>query len=696
VRVEGDREHPGSRGFMCLRGRTILEHLYNKERINYPLKRKGKRGDNEWVKISWEKALDEIAEKLAILKVKYGAETLAFSHGSYRTYGWTLKRFFNLFGSPNIMGAQNVCRCPGWTIEWATFGGPIFPDFKNTKLIILPGSHFKESCPHPAWSGLIKAKKAGAKIIVIDPVKHDEAKIADIWLPIRPGTDVLVFLSIIKYIIENELYNKNFVNNFCSGFDKLKEHVQDFSIDKASNITGVNKDLIIDVAKLYAEISPAVIPWTFGIDKQGINANQAQRARLILIALKGDIDIRGGELFGRNGVGPITDYEMEGNEFLSESQKFKQIGAEKHKLMAYPGWNLISEAALKKPSFYALPPVSEFGASAFAPDVFESMITGRPYKVAVFFSQASNPIVTLPNPHKIYKALMSTELNVVMDYYMTPTAALADYVLPAASTLERNDIQDIHGFANVIIANPKAMEPLFDRRDDYFLWKELGIRLGQSKYWPWSDMEEALDYRLSGVGLTFKDLCDNYIYSIAPKYEKYKELGFPTPTNKVELYSTIFEKLNYAPLPIYRSYENKEKLNKKYPLTLITGTRFMPMYHSELRQIPSARKVHPEPLAKINKKTADKYNVIDNSWIIVENTFGQAKFKLKIDENMQDNMIHLDHGRWFPEKDGRLPELFGAFESNCNCLCPDNEDFVAPEIGSWPHTSLFCSIKNVE
>ncbi len=696
IKVEGDKEHPVSQGFTCARGRTILEHLYHKDRVNYPLKRKGDRGQNEWIKISWQQALDEIAEKLATLKEKYGAETLAFSHGTYRTYGWPLKRFFNLFGSPNIMGAQNVCRCPGWTIEWATFGGPIFPDFKNTKLIILCGSHFKESCPHPAWSGLIKAKNAGAKIVVIDPVKNDEAKIADLWLPIRPGTDVLLFLSIIKYFIDNELYNKNFVDNYCSGFDKLREYINTFSIDNAVNITGIDKNLIVEVAKLYAEITPAVIPWTFGLDKQGLNANQAQRARLILIALKGDIDIEGGEFFGRNGVGPITDYEMEGNKFLSDSQKLKQIGSEKHKLMAYPGWDLISKAALKKPPHYALPPVAEFGASAFAPDVFEAMETGKPYKVTAFFSQASNPIVTLPNPSKIYKALMSTELNVVMDYYMTPTAALSDYVLPAASTLERADIQDFHGFSNSIVANPKAMEPLYERRDDYFLWRELGIRLGQSKYWPWSTMEEALDYRLSSVGLTFKELCNNYIYSIPPVYEKYKDYGFPTPTGKVELYSTIFEELGYNPLPVYKSYKNNEKLNKEYPLTLITGTRFMPMYHSELRQIATARKIHPEPLAKLNKKTADKYKVIDNSWILVENPFGSAKFKLKIDEIMQDDMIHLEHGWWFPEKEGNLPGLFGVFESNCNCLCPDKEDFIAPEIGSWPHTALFCRIKNIE
>ena len=694
-KIVGDKEHPLSRGFTCARGRMILEHLYHKDRINYPLKRKGERGENEWQRISWQQALDEIADKLNNLKEKYGAETLAFAHGTYRTYGWPLKRFFNLFGSPNIMGAQNVCRCPGWTVEWATFGGPITSDFKNTKLIILCGSHYKESCPHPAWSGIINAKKAGAKIVVIDPMKNDEARIADIWLPINPGTDVLIFLSIIKYFIDNNIYNKDFVDNYCFGFNELKEYIKNFSIDNAANITGVDKKRILEVAKLYAEISPAIIPWTFGIDKQGINTNQAQRARLLLIALKGDIDIAGGELFGRNGIGPITDYEMEENEYLNDSQKLKQIGADTYKLMAYPGWELIKEAVLKKPREYALPPVAEFGASAFAPKVFEGMIAGNPYTISAFFSQASNPLVTLPNPKKIFKALMSTQLNVVMDYYITPTAALADYVLPAACTLERADIQDMHGISNVIVANPKAMEPLYERRDDYFLWKELGIRLNQGKYWQWSTMEEALDFRLQRIGLTFKDLCDAYVYTLDSTYEKYKINDFPTPTGKVELYSTIFEKLHYDPLPTFKYPQGYEKFWEEYPLTLITGTRFMPMYHSELRQINSARKIHPEPIAMINKETADKYRLIDNSWIIAENPFGSAKFRLKIDEIMQNNMIHLEHGWWFPEGEGSLPELFGVFESNCNLLCPDDQAFISQEIGSWPHTALFCRIKNI-
>jgi len=692
TKVTGDPEHPMSRGFICSRGKTILEHLYHKERVNFPLKRKGDRGSNEWIRITWDQALDEIAEKLLDLKEKYGPETLAFAHGTYRTYGWPVKRFFNLFGSPNIMGAQNICRCPGWIIEWSTCGGPLFSDMTNSKLIILCGSHFKESSPHPGWTSLVKAKKNGAKLIVVDPIKNDEAEIADKWLGINPGTDVYLFLAWIKYIIENNLFNKDFVEKYCFGFGELKEHIKKFTYDEASKITNVKKEDIIEVADLYAKTFPAVIPWTFGLDKQGINANQAQRARLILEALTGNFDIKGGELIGRNGVGPITDYEMEANEYLKSSQREKQIGSQKHRLMAYPGWELIEEAALKKDPSYALPPVAEFGASAFAPDVFDAMITGKPYNVTAFISQASNPIVTLPNGEKIYRALLNSKLNVVMDYYITPTAALADYILPAACTLERADIQDMHGFSNIIIANKKAIEPLYERKDDYYLWKELGRRVGQEEFWPWNTMEEALDFRLKRAGISFYELCESYQYSMEPKYKKYETHGFATPTGKIELYSTIFDKLEYPPLPVYKEPKSSVSSNEE-SVILITGVRFMPMYQSELRQIKSARMKHPEPLALLNSKTAGHFNLHNNQYIVAENDFGKAVFKLKISEKMQDNMIHLEHGWWFPEESGKLPHLFGVFRSNCNNLCPDTSDFVAIEIGSWPHSALNCTVK---
>ncbi len=697
VSVRGDEDHPMSRGFMCSRGKTILEHLYHDSRLNYPLKRTGDRGTNNWKRVSWKEALDEISEKLGKIREKYGAESLVFSHGTYRTYGWPIKRFFNLFGSPNIMGAQSICRCPSWIVEWTTYGSPCFPDMRNTSLIVLFGSHPKDSCPHPAWTGIKRAKERGVKLIVADPMRNAEAELADMWLPLRPGTDLMIMLSWIKLIIEEKLFDKDFVEKWCHGFDRLAEMIKSHSHDEAERITGVSRDLILSSGKLFATTKPAVIPWGLGMDKQGINAQQVQRARLILSAITNNIDIKGGEFVGRSGLNVISDYEMELNEKLSEAQKAKQLGADTYKLMAYPGWEMIRNAAEKLPREYILPPGAEFGASAHARVVFEAMLTGKPYPVKAFFSQASNPVITLANPKRNYEAISKAELVVVMDYYMTPTAALADFALPAASTLERADIHDMHGLASSIIANPRGLEPLYERKDDYFLWKELGRRFSEAKYWPWETMEDALDYRLEPMGFSFEELCERYIYSGEERYRKYEKYGFPTNTGKIELYSTILEKLGFDPLPIYQeppeSPLSNPTLFEQYPLILLTGTRFMPMYQSELRQIKSARKQRPYPYAIIHPVTAKECGVSDDEWVIVENSHGSARFVAKLTEAVQEKMVHVEHGWWFPEKEGKAPSLFGAFESNANNLCPDDHKLVSKEIGTWPHTALLCRIR---
>jgi anaerobic selenocysteine-containing dehydrogenase len=687
-----------SKGFQCARGRTNIEHLYHKDRMNFPLKRDGERGTNAWKRVSWNEALDEIADRLNSLREKHGPETLTFFHGTYRTYGWPLKRFFNLFGSPNITGNQFICRCPSWSVEYATCGSTLSSDWgRHAKLAVLFGSHPKESMYHPAWKGITKGKKHGLKLIVVDPMKNAEADLADIWVPVRPGTDLMLMLSWIKLIIEEKLYDQDFVGNWCHGFDKLTEAVKRHSHDEAARITGVPKELILSSGRTCAEAKRAIFEWGLGIDKQGVNAQQVSRARVILQAITGNLDRKGGQFVGKDGKTIITDYELELNDKLSSEQRKKQLGADRYRLMAYPGWELIEEAVTKLPEGYAHPPVAEFGASAHTPMVLDAMLTGKPYPVKAAFFQASNPVITLPNPKRTCEAIGKADLVVVNDYYMTPTAALADFVLPAAGTLERSDIGDHYGFESWAIACPKALEPLHERKDDYYLWKELGIRLGQKEYWPWQTMEEALNYRAEPLGISFEELSDRYWVNAKRKYEKYEKYGFATPTGKVELYSTIFEKLGLDPLPVYKEGPetplSNPEMAKKYPFILITGTRFMPMYHSELRQIKSARRKRPDPCMMINPADAEECGIVEGEWVIVENAHGSARFKAIVTNRVQQKMVSVEHGWWFPEKEGKLPSLFGAFESNCNNLCPDEHEYCSAEIGTWPLSGLLCKVR---
>jgi anaerobic selenocysteine-containing dehydrogenase len=333
--------------------------------------------------------------------------------------------------------------------------------------------------------------------------------------------------------------------------------------------------------------------------------------------------------------------------------------------------------------------------------VFKAVVTGEPYPVKAVICQANNPMITFPDVNTTYQGLKSEnlELSVVMDYFMTPTAQLADYVLPAADTLERNDLTDpYYGFAPFVTFSPKVIEPLCERKTDYHFWKELGRRVGQEEYWPWDTIEDTLDYRLEPLGLTFEQAKQQDGIGCRPtlkKYEKYQ--GFPTPSGKVELYSTIFEKLGYDPLPEFKeppqSPIGSPELAEKYPLILVTGDRFNPMHHSEFFQMERARKKYSDPLVHLNPETAASLGIKDRDWVVVENPTGKIRMKAKLSTDIHPKMAHVQHGWWFPEREGAEPELFGVFESNANLLCPNESQYNGPETGSWPHTALLCNVK---
>lgn len=388
---------------------------------------------------------------------------------------------------------------------------------------------------------------------------------------------------------------------------------------------------------------------------------------------------------------------MELNEALPPEQRRKQLGGDKYRLFSYQGWELVSDAVGRVPQNYAKPPSAQMTAQANPRAIWEAVTEGKPYPVKAMIVVAGNPLMSLANTRLAYKALKRLELLVVMDYYVTPTAELADYVLPAASTLERDDIS-IRGPR--VFACPKALEPLYERRSDYEFWRELGLRLNQEKYWPWKTAEEMCDYRLKPLKITFKELVDRYEVFAPPEYRKYEKYGFATPSGKVEIYSSIFEKLGYDPLPSYieppETYITAPKIARDYPLILNTGGRFLPMYHSELRQIRSAREAVPEPIIDIHTETAEKLNIANGDWVWVETLRGKNKQKARVSEEVHTQMVHVQHGWWFPEKPCEDPELHGLWESNANVLCPDDPEYCSKEIGGWPLTALLCKIYKAE
>jgi anaerobic selenocysteine-containing dehydrogenase len=214
VKVTGDPDHPITRGAICERGRLMPDHIYHPQRLNYPLKRTGERGQGCWQRVTWDQAIDEVAEKLSNLKDKYGAETLTFTHGTKRTYHWDCRRFFNLFGSPNTCGVNTICMCPSYATEYATYGGMVMgSEVPGAQCIVLWGCNASKSSSIGLYPQIVKARKNGAKLIVIDPRRIKEADMADLWLQIRPGTDLALMLGWIRLIIADDLYEHEFVDN---------------------------------------------------------------------------------------------------------------------------------------------------------------------------------------------------------------------------------------------------------------------------------------------------------------------------------------------------------------------------------------------------------------------------------------------------------------------------------------------------
>jgi anaerobic selenocysteine-containing dehydrogenase len=586
--------------------------------------------------------------------------------------------------------------CPSQAVEYATYGGFVWGDLERTKCLVVWGKGPSQSDPILGFPEIVAAKKRGAKLIVVDPRRTREAELADLWLAIRPGTDVALMLGWLRLIIEQGWYDRDFVERWTVGFEDLRAAAAPYTPEKVSAITWLSADRIFESARCYATTKPAVITWGFGLDKQGVNATQAARARCLLRALSGNLDVPGGELLGRvDPVGKVVGQDvLEFNEALPPKQRAKQLGADEYPFFGFPGWERNAAANRRLPSAYITPPLADMTCMAHERAVFEAILTGRPYPVTAMISLASNPLLTLPNVQRTHAALKALQLYVVSDYYLTPSAALADYVFPAACTIERTELWTTASFC---LACAKGIGPLHERRDDYQFWRGLAVRLGQAEHWPWQTVEEVWDYRLAPAGLTFEKLLSRNGLFGQREYRRYERFGFGTPSGKVELRSSTFEALGCAPVPLYRepvqSPAGDADLVRAYPLVLITGSRFMPMYHSEQRQIAAARARMPDPRVSLHPQTAAALGLKEGDWARISTPQGRIRLRTHLTTEVDPRMADAQHGWWFPERPAAEPELFGVFESNANVLCPDGAEFCSPEIGGWPHTALLCRVE---
>ena len=677
--IKGDPDHPMNRGFTCIKGRVQHEVTYHPGRLKFPLKRAGARGEGKWVRVSWDEALDEIATKMTAIKGTFGPETIAAIHGTGPRASLTSTLLPYALNGPNKISVDlHICYVPSLVAEGVTVGQSIMmekgPDYRSSSCILVWGGNPLISHPPRGMEILEAKRKRKAKLIVVDPRRTQLASEADLWLQIRPGTDLALALGMLNVIISEGLYEREFVERWCYGFEELRDRVRKYTPEKVAEITWIPAGDIREAARTYAAVKPATLHHRVAIE-HNINSTQTNRALIILIALTGNIDVEGGNLLPAQMEGYIPTGSGGKRSRPSREIEERRIGSKE-----FP---LISGPEAKHP----------FVTSFLAVD---AMLTGEPYPIKALYCAGANPVINVQNSKRVWDALKRLDLLMVVDFFMTPTAELADYVLPATTWLERDECCDIP-YTNYISARQKVIEPLGEAWDDLKIVIEIVKRIpgANRRIVPWNDVSECNDWRVRDMGITFDDFKKTGYVAVPARYKKFEEKGFDTPSGKVELYSTVFEKFGYDPLPDHKeppeSPVRTPELFKEYPLILITGGRSIEYFHSEGRQIPSLRRRLPEPEIEIHPDTARELNIRTGDWIWMESPRVKGeriKLRARLTSALDPKVAHAPHGWWFPEKPG--PE-HGCFDSNINVILsadPPREEIC----GSVPTRGTLCRI----
>lgn len=669
IKVEGDPDSPISHGTLCSKGLAITQLAYHPDRVLYPLKRIGAKGEGKWERISWDEALNTIVERFKKVIAEFGPESIVVGQGTGRDYESHLYRFANLLGTPNVLTAGHMCYVSRVGSTLITCGTLPIADYDGgPKCIVM------WAC-NPQWTNpdeykgeaFWRAYKKGAKLICIDPRKGFIANKADLWLQIRPGTDAAMSLGFHRVIIEEELYDREFVENYIHGWEPFKERVmRDYPLEKVQEITWVDKDLIRQAARMYATIKPACIHWGVPTE-QTINCVNYTRATTGLMAITGNLDAPGGNaLFVNPPTRTVAEFARHRD--LPPEQQAKRLGGDQFKLGA--------RVALINPK-----------------KAWDAILTGKPYPLKAGILCGSNPVITRANAKEAYEALKQLEFLAVIDFFLTPTAELADIFLPSGTWLEQNHVADNWKRHGYVLARQKCVE-IGECWQDHKIFLELGKRMGQ-EWWP--TVEDALNYLLEPSGLTWEQFKEKGYLRGEMVYYKYKQRGFSTPTKKVEIYSTVLEKWGYDPLPKYvevpESPYSTPHLLKDYPYILNAGLRTPTFFHSANRQIPWLREIRPDPTVEIHPETAKKHNIKNGQWVYISSPRGRIKQRAKLNENIDPRVIVAEHGWWFPEQ--RDPG-HGWNLSNVNILTDNAYETLDPAMGSTNLRVCLCNIAPVE
>ena len=643
-KVEADQTSP--RGRVCARGALTPELLYSSERISHPLIRIGEKGEGKFRKATWDEALDYTAELLKKIQDTYGAKAIS-SYQGRGILGLPIARIFSgksepcfvkRLGSPNDFSASSICNMSSTIVTPITTLGlnarQMFQDLEHSDYIFIWGKNPKADCgPRDEYKRIQRAKKRGAKIVVIDPRKTGMGELSDLWIPVIPGSDGALALAMLKLIIEQNCYDKNFVTEYTRGFEELKKYLETLRLKDLSKFCGISINMIKELTKLFCSTKKISLVSFTGLEYQ-LSAIQNNRAVYTLWAITGKLDVEGGIYFNCQNIPTFQLYDL--------PRENQPIGMKEF------------------PMFYKF-----MGGGQFC-RFPEAVLTDEPYPVRALLLAGGSPVLTFPESSKWREVYKKLECLIVADRYMTEDARFADVVFPSSTMFETWSLCISKDGRKYL--QPPIVKPFEECRDDVLVFSALAKRLGIGDDYPETE-DELKEWLLSGSapyanewsGLEFQN---NKIYR---KYEKGLlrsdgKPGFPTPSGKFEISSVYLEENGFNPYPKYQDIKSLSKMeDSEFPFIMTTGARSIHRMGVFGANLPGIAKLEPYPYMDISREDAEELALKEGEWAKVTTPFGIAKFKVRVCE-IAKHCIHIPHGggsEYMPEawKIGNVNEL---------------------------------------
>lgn len=684
VKIEGDPKNPYNKGHLCVRCLALPETVYHKDRLLYPMKRDPKkRGQDAWERISWDEAYDLIESEWRRIIDKWGGESIVHAQGTGRDPLAYSYRLTAALKSPNVYSgflSGQSCYLPRMLSTAMQLGDFCVADcsqflperydsprWKCPEVIIQWGCNTVVS-NSDGFLGhwIIECMKRGAKLVNVDPRLTWMSSKAEIFLQIRPGTDGALALAMGHVILEEDLYDHEFVEKWTFNFEKYVGVCREWTPEHAAEICDLDPEDIRAAARMYAKAKPGMIQWGLAIDQQH-GGYQAGCAIMDLWILCGNTDIPGGNVLCRNpwGIGQ-TWMEGWGN--------WDEIGG-------HPKDEPITPPEIMEKVLAGDYPLAKALKVPVPDETPKAALEGKPHWVKSFMLSANNPMVNMgADPKLVHKSLMAAEFNVAVDVMMTPTIqATCDVVLPVKTFVERIGLT---GFNMMYLGAMKpVIEPTGEQKTDLEIECELGRRFMPEAYEGLKTEEDVLNHWMRRTGIKYEDLAKRTWAYPEWEYKKYEkgllrsdgQPGFNTMSGRLEFVSVVTEMLGADTTPYFippvEHPINMPDIEKEYPLVLGTGARKWGFFHSEHRWAPSLRRIDPEPRISIHPETAAKYGIAEGDMVLVENMFGEFKQRAKLTKVMRKDHVMADHGWWYPEK-SYADNTDLTFEPNPNCCVP--------------------------